>query len=105
MWINGYKGVLYRTDTMPRELINLLYLHRCSWNDAVKELRNGCISEKDFKHFEMFWEWCCPRFSSNRQEAVYQKFGKEFLHRRFERMNRIRDAYIRGLIQPYVIMG
>ena len=45
------------------------------------------------------WEWSAPRFSGRigaRQDALYNRHGKEFLDRRIARCNRLIARFLQG---------
>lgn len=96
-------GIEVKYARVPKATLLLLHAYQGSWNNAERMYDNGQINDRQWKHFKMFWHWSCLRFSSERQERVYSKMGRDFVSRRIERIKRIHTAYLRELASPYAV--
>lgn len=60
--------------------------------ESIGLVGNERFSEEVRNKWVFLWNWSAPRFSGPidmRQDRVYDRMGKDFLNRRFARINRI----------------
>lgn len=77
---------------------------RVSLDDVESFASVGLVENVRFtpaakRAFRLIWEWSSPRFSGRigmRQDALYNRHGREFLEKRFARCNRIAAKLARG---------
>ncbi len=50
---------------------------------------NVRFSDDAVRWYKFIWEFSCHRFSSKKQDVIYNKHGLKALHRRFNRVSRI----------------
>lgn len=83
----------------PKDKAKLIEWLRCglTYNEVISIERMGYVDNERFseevrRKWVFLWNWSAPRFSGAigmRQDRVYDRMGKDFLNRRFARINRI----------------
>ncbi len=71
-----------------------------SYLQQSARLREGALSEYEWRWYCFWWTWTAVRLSSSRQQRAWRKLGSERFYRRIERVKTWRAQLLEGDV-PY----
>ena len=67
-----------------------------SYLQQSARLREGVLSEYEWRWYCFWWTWTAVRFTSSRQNRAWRRLGSEIFYRRIERVNAWRARLLEG---------